>query len=341
MRPITTITKNQALDHLRNGNSIRKTAKYCGISKTKVSDLKKEYLPNLCDVPSKGGRPVKLSAQQTRFCVRSITGDSKSSSKKVAQKLESEFGVKVCASTVRNVLHKAGLKAVERVEKPKLSAKHIKARLQFAKAHKDWTVEDWKNVIWSDETKINRFSSDGRSWSWKQDGESLQPRHIKQTVKHGGGSIMIWGCMTYKGVGDICKIDGIMDQKVYKEILEDKLLNSIDLYDLNAKDVIFQHDNDPKHTAKSVRNWLKSQQFQVLRWPAQSPDLNPIEHLWAILKQKLFSKYERPPSGMIELWKRVHSEWYNFEDDICLKLVESMPRRIEAVIKAKGMWTKY
>ena len=79
---------------------------------------------------------------------------------------------------------------------------------------------------------------------------------MKQTIKHGGGSMMIWGYMTAQGVGFMCKIDSIMDQYLYRSILEDELLKTIEFYELEPKHVIFQHDNDPKHKAKSIQNWL-------------------------------------------------------------------------------------
>ena len=131
----------------------------------------------------------------------------------------------------------------------------------------------------SDETNINRFCSDGRSWYWSREGESLKPHQVKQTVKHGGGSIMVWGCMTFDGPGYICRIEGTLDQHLYKRILGDELLQTLEYYQLESDKVIFQHDNDPKHTAKSVREWLDQQPFDVLKCPTQSPDLNTIEHL--------------------------------------------------------------
>jgi len=77
-----------------------------------------------------------------------------------------------------------------------------------------------------------------------------------------------------------------------------------------------------------------------MKWPAQSADLNPIEHLWCHLKKRL-GKYEFPSKGMEELWKRVEKEWDDIPASVCQGLIESLPRRISAVLKAKGGYTKY
>ena len=109
----------------------------------------------------------------------------------VQQDLETNLNIKVDEWTVRKVLKDAGLQAMKKEKRPKLSIKNIKERLVFARHYKDWTVEDWKSIIWSDETKINRFCSDGYSWCWVSDKNNLQEHQVSQTVKHGGGSIMI------------------------------------------------------------------------------------------------------------------------------------------------------
>jgi hypothetical protein len=149
---------------------------------------------------------------------------------------------------------------------------------------------------------------------------------------------MMWGCMTPSGPGMMCRIEGRMDQYMYREILERKLIHTLHAYNLDPSKLIFQHDNDMKHTSKSVRRWLNSQEFTLLKWPAQSPYLNLIEHLWATLKHRL-NQYERPPKGILESWEHVADCWASFTPNECKNLYRTMPKRIAAVIATKGRWT--
>lgn len=214
------------------------------------------------------------------------------------------------------------------------------ARLEFCREHKNWSVDDWKRVIWSDESKINRYLSDGKSYYWHRPNEQLQQHQVKQTMKHGGGGIMVWTCFTWWNVGPIHKINGIMRKEDYLDILQTYLPEFVDECAYPIEEIIFQQDGDPKHTAKIVKEWLENQHFNTLKWPAQSPDLNPIENLWAIVKRTL-SQHDNPPKNMDELWERVKVAWSNIPHSTIEKLVESMPKRINSVIKRKGLWTKY
>ena len=217
---------------------------------------------------------------------------------------------------------------------------HKVTRFKWAKTYQYWTVEDWKKVVWSDETKINIWGSDGVKYFWSRDCDPIQDHHLGLTVKHGGGSLMMWGCMTYEGVGYGCHIEQVMDSEVYCEILENHLKDSLDFYDISIDNMIFQQDNDPKHTSKLAKKWFIDNSILVLPWPAQSPDLNPIEHLWHHLKIKL-SSYEKRATSISELWDRCDKEWNEFTADICHKYYESMPARVQAVLKAKGDYTRY
>ena len=203
-------------------------------------------------------------------------------------------------------------------------------------------MEDWKRVIWSDECKINRLGGGGGRWCWKPKGkQQINDRTVQGSIKHGGGSIMVWGAMTSNGPGYLAKIEGGLNADLYCEILKDDLMKTIGYYSMDKELIIFQQDNDPKHTSKKAQKCLHEDlELNILPWPAQSPDLNPIEHLWQELKRRLAS-YETYAASMHELWERVQLEWEKFTEDDCMRLIESMPSRIRAVLKAKGGHTKY
>lgn len=127
-----------------------------------------------------------------------------------------------------------------------------------------------------------------------------------------------------------------MDKFQYKNILEQSMLP----YAEENLPVVwtFQHDNDPKHTAKVVKDFLRNQSVTVLDWPPYSPDLNPIENLWYQVKKKVAAKRT---SNVDQLWEAFTEAWNQITDETCTKLVASMPKRCKAVITAKGHATKY
>ena len=119
--------------------------------------------------------------------------------------------------------------------------------------HKNWAIDDWKHVIWSDEIKINCLGCDGHEWILKKQGSKFKIQHVKGTVKFGGGSLLIWGCMTAQGTGYATCINGHMDAELYTKILDDEYLQMLDHFGLDKKEIIFQQDNDPKYTFNAAR----------------------------------------------------------------------------------------
>uniref|UniRef100_A0AAY4AD58 Transposase n=1 Tax=Denticeps clupeoides TaxID=299321 RepID=A0AAY4AD58_9TELE len=174
-------------------------------------------------------------------------------------------GSTVTKKTIANTLHRNGLKSCS-------------ARLRFANEHLNDSESDWEKVLWSDETKIELFGINSTRRVWRKKNAAYDPQNTVPTVKHGGGNILLWGCLSAKGTGQLHRINGKMDGATYRKILSDNLLPSARKLKM-GRGWVFQHDNDPKHTAKATKEWLKKKHIKVMEWPSQSPDLNPIENL--------------------------------------------------------------
>ena len=135
-------------------------------------------------------------------------------------------------------------------------------------------------------------------------------------------------------------MDGRMDGDLYTAILGEDMMDSISYFGKTPSDIIFQQDSDPKHACKKAKDWFKNNNTQVTPYPTWSPDLNLIKHLWQHLKKRL-GEHPTLSGGILELWERVEKEWEAIPQSVCRDLVESMPRRVAAVIEAKGGYTKY
>jgi hypothetical protein len=331
--------QNDIKSAIAAGRESSDIAQELGITYATVNKYANKYFP--AREKSKGGRPAVITARTKNYVRIQVLQGHLRTAKEVHQTLL-DLGYAISYRGAINMLNSMNFFAAIKVKKPLLSSKHRKQRLAWARKYKNWTSDDWRRVIFSDETKINIWGSDGCKYYWTRPGDSLKPHHIDVTVKHGGGSLMMWGCMTYDGPGYACQIyDGTMDSELYQHILDTSLRDTMEYYGYSWSEMYFQHDGDPKHRSKSTIKWLKDNNVRYIDdWPAQSPDLNPIEHLWHHLKLKL-SMYDTKAKGVHELWERVEKEWNSFTKDICRKYIDSMPSRIKAVIDASGGSTRY
>jgi transposase len=323
---------------LMSGKSIREVSTKTGVSKSEVGRLRSKLLP--CDtVKDKGGRKKILNEEEEKKIVKLVSKGKLENATSASNFMEMEIGKKISLQTIRRTLKTYGLKSHIKKKKPFLSEVHKKKRFDFAKKYKNWGTKEWRKVIWSDETKINVFSSDGKEYYWKRTDGDMLSHHTKPTVKHGGGKVVIWGCMTYEGIGYISKIEGNMDAKLYQDILSDELFKTIKYYNFEKNEIIFQQDNDPKHTAKSTKKWLQDNNIKTLEWPPQSPDMNPIEHLWVELKRRI--KKKRKVFNKGQLWEAIQEEYELIDVEFCRNLINTIPQRIQDLFDAKGGNTKW
>lgn len=338
MKKVSAAIENSVVNELKNGESYRKIAKKHQISFALVQKIRKRN-----DIPvnnNRGGGTKKITTGDQRILSRLILTGRAKTARAANKEMRETYNVDVSVRTTQRELRRIGFKALRKVKKPLLNERHRKLRLNFAKEHKDWTEADWDKVVWTDESKVNMFGSDGIAFTWKKPNSALTDRDVIPTKKFGGGKILFWGCFNTRGVGNLCKIDGIMNADCYIDILKSSYFSSLKKFKLGVRSSWFQQDNDPKHTARKTINFLKTKKLKIMEWPPQSPDLNPIENLWGILKRRL-NNYAEPPKTKDELWERAQDIWESIAAEECKKLVRSMPERLSQVISAKGGYTKY
>ncbi len=169
--------------------------------------------------------------------------------------------------------------------------------------------------MWSDETKIELFGINSTRRVWRKKDE-YNPKNTIPTMKYGGGNIMLWGCFSAKGTGRLHRIEGRMDGAIYREILANNLLPSVRALKM-SRGWVFQHNNDPTHTAGATKECLHKKHFEVLKWPSQSPDLNPIEYIMRELK---LCVSQRQPQNLKDLEKTCMEEWAKIPAAVCANL---------------------
>lgn len=317
----------------------RQIAEALGHSQSQVSRAIKAFRDSgQTSVAPRSGRPKILTERNVRHLTQIVTKNRQITLDELTEEMVKVMNKKsVCANTVRHYLHEVGFHSLVAVRKPLISEVNRTKRLAWCKERKTWDSE-WKKIIWSDESRFLLFQNDAHKKVWRRPKEKYAVDCLVPTVKHGGGGVMVWGCFVDNKPGPLVVIEGILSGAGYQELLGDYLKPFID--ELEPDAYIFQDDNASVHTAKRVVRWKEENLISSLPWPAQSPDLNPIEHAWDFLERAVRNRQPHPKNTH-ELATMLKEEWVKVDRDYLAKLVESMPRRIQAVLESQGKATRY
>uniref|UniRef100_A0A674EY23 Tc1-like transposase DDE domain-containing protein n=1 Tax=Salmo trutta TaxID=8032 RepID=A0A674EY23_SALTR len=239
----------------------------------------------------------------------------------------------ISAQTVRNRLREAGLRACRPVVRQVLTRHHRQQCHLWAQTHHHWTRQDCQKVIFTDELRFCLTRGDGRIHVYRRRNE----RYTEACRDRfgGGGSVMVWGGVSQYHRTELVVIAGNLNAVRYRE---DILLPHVVPFLQAHPDLTLQHDNATSHTARSVRDFMQDRNVSILPWPAKSPDLNPIEHVWNLLDLRARAI---PPRNVRELVGALVEEWGNISQQELANLVQSMRRRCTAVLNAAGGHTRY
>lgn len=320
----------------KSGKSIREISKLQKIPLSTVHYIIKKFkTQGKTSNNHRSGRPRVTTSTEDLNIVMKSKRNRRLTAPEIAADINLGRSKPVSVTTIKRRLLDAGLKGCIAASKPLLKTINKKKRLNWAREYQNWTTDDWKKVLWSDESKFEVFGSKRRMFVRRRPNERALEPCIVPSVKHGGGSVMVWGCFGGSTIGDIVRIQGILKKEGYKQILKNHVVPCGTR--LIGPEFVFQQDNDPKHTSKLCKHFLdkKEQQkiLKVMKWPPQSPDLNPIELLWDELDRQVRRSC---PTSQKHLWRLLQDQWQKISTSTLEKLVARLPKICQAIMKSKG-----
>ncbi|KAH7983393.1 hypothetical protein HPB52_011596 [Rhipicephalus sanguineus] len=230
-----------------------------------------------------------------------------------AEDIREALSLTVSSETVRRRLSELGLQSFVAAQKPCLSDSQLQERLMFATAMKDWTTEEWGDVIFSDESTF--------STRWDQRKRSV--------LSSGRCSVSVWGAISKDGLGPLVRLEGPFTASRYCDVITRHLVPYALDGPFSDGCYFFQHDRSPIHKARIVQSLLEKHAVCQLEWPPCGADLNPIENVWGMLKKRLSTRANRGRTADT-LWQAIAQEWESLRGrpEITEYLYESMPTRI-------------
>ena len=301
---------------------------------------------------NRAGRPPQISSTEGDRLEAFVRASKRNRRLSYEQLLTEVFPNRddIGPAAVKNCLERRGYRRRIALRKPILSPQNRLTRLNWAWEHLHWTTEQWNSILWSDETWVKSFRH-RKTWITRLPGEELEETCIVKKPRKAGGW-MFWGCFH----ADI-KGPYLFWEKEWGSINSDSYCQHViplvdgwnrihtDLF--GDPELLFMHDNAPGHAAAKTIQELRDRGIRTIEWPAFSPDLNPIKHVWNKMKDWMQREYPDNPldtttaRGYDMLRQQVTAAWEAIGREYLRELVDTMPERCLDVIIAGGGHTKW
>ena len=365
--------RSEAIGMLRAGMSYSAVARHFNCHRSTITRLERRLLltGSVKDRPRPGQRPVTTRRQDgnmrmlhrrdrfrsAAFTARRIIGVNRYVKCLNVIKRNVNFNLttfsmcKLCfyffffrrpihPCTVRRRLRAVGLKCRRPKQGPILTARHKIARENWARRHLRFTQRQWGGVVFSDESKFNVSRADGRLRVYRARGERYLEKCVLQKNRWGGGSVHVWAGITQFNKTELVILHGNVNAHSYvNNVLQPVLIPFLRRHFPRGR-YVFQQDNAPAHRARITQQFLLQNNVTVMDWPAISPDMSPIEHVWDDLGRRVHSR-RPPPRTVPELQQALLDEWANLPQHRISALILSMRRRCVACVGANGSYTRY
>ena len=291
--------------------------------------LAKEHAPPREGVARRGRPRVTTSDEDSTLHLLSLSKPFTS-----AVGLRDELMPNVSVDTVRKRLKELGMRCCIPARKPFLRPIHIQKRLEFARNHRNWGVDEWSCIVFSDE-KIFRSSSTGQLRVYRPRKSDRYHANYIYTGPSQRMAICVWMAFG-KNFRQIHRIEQrTLNADYYTDVILEQFIHP---HFREHKDLLFQQDLSSIHKSRKTLHWLETRNVSWMDdWPPKGPDMNPVENVWAELVRRI----RNDPTNREQLWENVHAAFNQLDETYFNNLIISMPRRMRKVIEAEGRWTKY
>ncbi|KAJ8254683.1 hypothetical protein GJAV_G00196010 [Gymnothorax javanicus] len=342
-KDLSDFDKGQIVIARRLGRSLTATASLVGCSRSAVVNTFRQWTQEgqITNRRQGVGRRRLIDAEGQQMLSHLVQTDRKATVAQVAESFKDGHGKNVSQHTVHRALLRMGLRRRRSVSVRMLTPDHHQQRLQWAQEHQDWTLEQWKKVVWSDESQFVLHHVDGRVRVRRLPGTEVPAGGAVGKIPAGGEKVTLWAMFCWESLGPIVHLEASLTPDAYLNIVADQVHPFMATVFPDG-DGFFQQDGGPCCTAQSVQEWFEEHdaEFKLLPWPPNSPDLNPLVNLWGLLEQQVRSA-ATPPGSLEDLKELLLASWDQIPQDTFRGLIESLALRVKAVLAAQGGPTAY
>ncbi|GFX82892.1 transposable element Tcb2 transposase [Trichonephila clavipes] len=281
----------------------------------------------------RSGRPRGTTPADDRYIVLQARRNRRQTAGEIARHTTQATGRPISRFTVARRLHGGGLFARRPVRCVPLTTAHRRRRSLWCREHRNWRDNEWGRVLFTDESRFSLSSDSHRILIWRERGSRNHPSNIIERDRYGGRSVLVWGGIMLGSRTDLHIFDAgsVNGTRYWNEIL----LPYVRLFrGAMGLQFLFMDDNAPCHRTVAAEQLLESEDIERMDWPARSPDLNPIEHVWDFLGRRLAAR-TLPPVTIRELRLALQDEWAAMPQQLIDTLILSMGRRCETCLAVR------
>lgn len=273
------------------------------------------------NIAKKLGRPCITSGEED-FQILKIAFNEQKNLRTLTSTVNHVMHRRLSTSLVRRRIIAHGVEYTKKKFVPMLLEAHLRQRLKFCETNKNI---DWSRVVFSDETTIELESQSARKWLFPGEKNSFGKTHYAKKQ-------MFWAAISMDGKSTLVPLSGKVNAARYIELLQKNLVPFMSTLPQGRR-YIFQQDNAPIHNAKATSTWFNTNKIKMMHWPPYSPDLNPIENLWGILKHRLIDRNIKTIPDLITI---AQHEWDSIPLSHVKNSIKSMKNRISQVAHRGG-----